>query len=374
MTEQADAIVEKYTKAPHLRMSPAEATVLAAVTSPSLMMRKMLGIYHFQREEHAEALAHADAVFQEEATSENAKNVALLMRKTGDLRGAIAFTRTQKGLIDAVTWNDLLCMMLTQVQDFKGAARHGTEALRLKDRAAGKAAKLSPVTRPFDGTDPKKNVISFSLWGNSPRYLTGAQNNAIVARYLYPGWSVRFYVDRSVPDAILKVLVAQGADVRIVREDLPAGQYGLFWRFLVEDDPGVERYLIRDADSVMNIKERVAVQDWLASGRAFHVMRDYPAHSELILAGMWGAQRGNLGSMRERFVTHVTGGAKRLNNKITDQEFLRTEIWPIVRQDVLQHDAWFDFGNPSRFPDGYDLPGLMHIGQNDSAKQAPGGR
>ncbi len=87
-----------------------------------------------------------------------------------------------------------------------------------------------------------------------------------------------------------------------------SASFGLFWRFLVEDDPDVDFFLVRDADSVMNIKECAAVEDWLASGKAFHVMRDLPIHAELILAGMWGAHRGNIGNMRQRIVDHVTGG------------------------------------------------------------------
>mgnify|MGYP006292180853 FL=1 len=45
---------------------------------------------------------------------------------------------------------------------------------------------------------------------------------------------------------------------------------------------------MRDADSVLNIRERAAVDDWLASGAAFHVMRDHPVHCDLMLAGMGG--------------------------------------------------------------------------------------
>lgn len=73
-----------------------------------------------------------------------------------------------------------------------------------------------------------------------------------------------------------------------VRCPLPANRYGLFWRFLVEDDRDVDIYVCRDADSVPTIRERVAVQDWLNSGQPFHVMRDFLTHSELVLAGLWG--------------------------------------------------------------------------------------
>ena len=45
-------------------------------------------------------------------------------------------------------------------------------------------------------------------------------------------------------------------------------------------------YWVRDADSVVNVREKVAVEEWLASTRHFHLMRDHYDHSELVLAGM----------------------------------------------------------------------------------------
>ena len=148
-------------------------------------------------------------------------------------------------------------------------------------------------------------------------------------------------------------------------KEWPAARYGLFWRFLVEDDPGVRLYLIRDADSVMNIKERAAVEDWLGSGRAFHVMRDRPTHCELILAGTWGAHRGNLPEIAKQIEAYIRAATKKLNNRTIDQEFLRRQIWPVVRQDVLVHSSHLQFGDPSPFRDEFRLPSNMHIGQDD---------
>jgi hypothetical protein len=51
---------------------------------------------------------------------------------------------------------------------------------------------------------------------------------------------------------------------------------------------------VRDADSVLNLRERLAVDDWLASGRWFHIMRDWWSHTDLVLAGMWGGVAGVL--------------------------------------------------------------------------------
>jgi tetratricopeptide (TPR) repeat protein len=45
------------------------------------------------------------------------------------------------------------------------------------------------------------------------------------------------------------------------------------WRFQVANDPEVGRFAVRDCDSVVSLRERHAVEEWLAGDRWFHVMR-----------------------------------------------------------------------------------------------------
>jgi len=367
----AEAVVKRIVAQEVPTVGAADAALLLAAPNRTLLMEKLLAVHFHLAGDIPAALAHAETVFAAEETSENAKNIALLHRKAKRTGDGIAFVEAYGDLMAPIERNDILCMLHHDAGDRAGAARHGTESLRLKDASAPDAPPLTPVLNAYDPEKPGRNLIVFSLWGSDARYLTGAVNNAIVARYLYPGWQCRFYVDGSVPPPAIKSLLQQRAQVRMAPKDLPAGQYGLFWRFLVEDDPEVDLYLVRDADSVMNIKERAAVEDWLASDRAFHVMRDLPTHSELILAGMWGAHRGNLGTMRARIETHVAAEMKKVNNKITDQVFLRTAIWPIVRQSVLVHDAHFDFGEVRRYREEFRLPVRYHIGQNDWVHRRP---
>ena len=365
MSAKAEAIVAKVVADPTVQLTAEDAETLLAEPDRTLMMEKLLGMYFFKAQDFENALVHATKAFEAEKTPENAKNISLLLRKARRVQEAVDFAARNEEMFDPIVFNDVMCMMHGDLRNVDEAVRYGTRSLELKDAGAEAAPTLEPVTRTFDPMQRKRNKIVFSLWGQDKRYLSGAQNNAIVARYLYPGWSVRFYVDRSVPEQVIKALSFQGAQVVLAPESLPAAKFGLFWRFMVEDDPDVDFYIVRDADSVMNIKEAAAVEDWLASGKAFHVMRDLPSHSELILAGMWGAHRGNLGNMGDRVRAHLDGEAKRLNNVTTDQVFLRNVIWPIVRQDALVHDDYFDFGNPTRFRDEFRLPGSMHIGQND---------
>ena len=49
-------------------------------------------------------------------------------------------------------------------------------------------------------------------------------------------------------------------------------------------------YLSRDLDSVFTAREAAAVAEWVASGRAVHVMRDHPWHGAAMLGGTWGTR------------------------------------------------------------------------------------
>jgi hypothetical protein len=53
-----------------------------------------------------------------------------------------------------------------------------------------------------------KKIISFSLWGDNPKYTIGAIRNAELTPIIYPGWVSRFYCGESVPTDIIKTLIS----------------------------------------------------------------------------------------------------------------------------------------------------------------------
>lgn len=189
---------------------------------------------------------------------------------------------------------------------------------------------------PGLSTEPKKNIISYSLFGNQPRYCEGAVLNAQLAKHIYPQWICRFYVDHSVPDFVIKRLHEHDAEVVYVKETQQKVS-GLFWRFFVMSDPNVQCFIIRDADSLLSYKEKAAVDEWLASGKYFHVMRDAYAHSELILAGMWGGYNGVFPDMQQMVAAYCQ--TIKMHNKTVDQYFLRYSVWPTAAQSVCVHDS-----------------------------------
>jgi hypothetical protein len=46
--------------------------------------------------------------------------------------------------------------------------------------------------------------------------------------------------------------------------------------------------------SRISLREKCAVDEWLASGKGLHSMRDHPAHKQPIMAGMFGLRPSQL--------------------------------------------------------------------------------
>ena len=355
-------LLERFRASPDTRFNPAEITLLEGAAETDIWAAKAVALHWFREGNLERALISARRILGQAPSDESAVNVAVCLRDLGRHAEAIEVLVAHESVVDPIRFHDLCNSAHALTGNVGEAIRHGDAALRLKDaRQAG--AQQSYRLNAYDVQDKRRNVIAFSVWGENPRYLNGAVNNAFVARYLYPGWTARFYTDGSTPEAFRAALRQQAAEV--VMTDMPAADYGLFWRFLVEDDPDVNVYVVRDADSVMNIKERAAVARWLQSGAAFHVMRDNLQHCELMLAGMWGAHRGNIGSMRSRIETYVKGLPNKGNYRHKDQHFLREVVWPVAKESLLAHDRFFNVLNPERFDPAFDLPSYMHVGQND---------
>ena len=204
---------------------------------------------------------------------------------------------------------------------------------------------------------PQRNIIAFSLWGKDPTYLQGAIANARIAPNIYYGWTTRFYCDNSVPADTLAELKRHHAQI-VLLEDPAWQRIKPMWRFLVSDDPNVDYFICRDADSRLNCQELLAVEDWLRSGKPFHAMRDHVYHMELILAGMWGGMAGVLPEVR----TLIFGHPQFFNSRFGDQAFLMNVVWPLVRDQMLVHDSYYRFHGSVEFPPGYCLPRPIHVG------------
>lgn len=176
-------------------------------------------------------------------------------------------------------------------------------------------------------------IISFSLWGNTPKYTVGAVRNAELVNKIYPGWTARFYCGATVPTEIVADLQRLKAEV-VFRDDCSDNR-GMFWRFLALSDPLASHIIFRDTDSRLNSREEAAVAEWIDSGKCGHIMRDHPLHPHLMLGGMWGCKGNIFTDIESRIVKFSPRDAYN-----QDQLFLAQVIYPeLKRHGLIIHDS-----------------------------------
>jgi hypothetical protein len=120
---------------------------------------------------------------------------------------------------------------------------------------------------------------------------------------------------------------------------------------------------VRDCDSLVTEREAAAVDEWLSSGKSFHVMRDWWTHTDTMLSGMWGGIAGVLPPMSELVESYRSAHVMTAN---WDQWFLRDRVWGLIRNDCLVHDRFYQAtgGRPFPIP---DPSGGRHIGEDEFA-------
>ena len=135
---------------------------------------------------------------------------------------------------------------------------------------------------------------------------------------------------------------------------------GLLWRFFVSDDPSIDFFIVRDVDARINPQERIAVDQWIESGKNFHIIRDHPVHTELIHSGLWGGRSQMLPNLKNVLDNEYSDQIK---VHFFDQQFLREFVWPLIKNDAITHDAYFKFGTQVKETSKFgNLKRPTHIG------------
>jgi hypothetical protein len=202
-----------------------------------------------------------------------------------------------------------------------------------------------------------KHIISFSLWGDNSKYTLGMVENVKLAKEIYPGWTVRIHYNDSVPSPIIKWLLDRG-NVDLVRHEGKLHSFkNCFWR--IEDIFSNDTVIVRDADSRLNIREKLAVEEWLSSDKDFHIMRDHPEHKCPVLAGMFGCRNNaykyivfangnknyngcpcNFLDAKEQFDKHVNNLPPNEDAYMVDQRYLYRFVYPFVILNSMVHASY----------------------------------
>jgi protein O-GlcNAc transferase len=177
-------------------------------------------------------------------------------------------------------------------------------------------------------------IVSYSLWGDNPKYTIGAIKNAEQVNIYYPGWISRFYCGKSVPNNIILDLKSI-PNTEIIEMEDDGDWKSMFWRFYSADSDDI--CISRDTDSRISYREKKAVDEWLNSDRDFHIMRDHRWHCRPILGGMWGCKNGIL-----KGIKNMINNFDKNNCYQIDQDFLEFIVYPIIKNNCLVHDEFFE--------------------------------
>jgi hypothetical protein len=214
-----------------------------------------------------------------------------------------------------------------------------------------------------------KKLLSFCLYGDNPVYREGALSNLAASKNVYPDWICRFYVSQEIPESLTDRLADQAEVVRMHRRSL---EDGTFWRFLPASEEDVDFCAVRDLDSDVTLREKQAVDEWIASGKGVHIMRDHPGHHFLIPGGLWGFRQGAIPDMAERIERWMQN--HRTIPYGSDQEFLARNVYPLIKGDVFIHSDFIAFPGEQVHPfpsrrDQFEYIGHRHKRRSSEATQ-----
>ena len=184
-------------------------------------------------------------------------------------------------------------------------------------------------------------LISYSLWGDDPRYVENIFRNFPAREKYYPDWEVKIFFT-NVSDKILARLSSENCSLFDISKNK---FHPMFARFLPADDIRYDAVIFRDADSILNYREKMAVEEWLNSDRPLHSMRDAGPHNMLFQGGMWGIrpkqQKASLIEWMNRLGQFAESKTYVHKSGYTwgDQSFLEAfTTTHYNKEDILAHD------------------------------------
>ena len=229
--------------------------------------------------------------------------------------------------------------------------------------------------------DIKENnnrVISYSLFGRNAWKRYGSELKNIIREIKklkeFRSWTIRVYHDGLTIKNTTSFKQKGNVVFCNVKHLNKLGNIehknGHIWRFIPISDPTVDIVCVRDLDSPILKRDQDAVYEWIRTDKIFHVIRDHHSHVQFkILGGLWcfrNSKNRTLGSdlwntiyIKSDNRTHIYEA--RYSN---DQSVLGDYVWPVIKNDVVQHDSYGcnDFRGVLPFPSkriGYEFVGCI---------------
>jgi hypothetical protein len=218
--------------------------------------------------------------------------------------------------------------------------------------------------------NPSKNkkIISFSLYdidkeySNKKNFFKGIFVNYHLAKKIYPDWIIRIYIPSKEKNHFID-MISNFKDIELILIDTNICLRAL--RFLPYDDKDVDIWISRDLDSIVNMREKVAVDDWNKnySDKEFHILTDNVNH-KMIHGGMIGF-KNNINTTQPKnlleFLINSSKNISKNNNYATD--CIIAESFFYKEDNYIQHyGGGKKLENSTLFP-VYERDSTIHVGE-----------
>jgi len=211
-------------------------------------------------------------------------------------------------------------------------------------------------------------IISYSLFGEEPKYYVGAEKNIKVNQLLLPEWTTRiYYRPDKIKEGYVEKLESLGAEMINVEDVIignrPSIDFPYFWRFLTFLNDGI--HLSRDLDSRVSSREVEYINRWENSDCKYSIIRDHPWHSP-VPSGLFGV-KGPDKDFESHFNEYIEN-----NNLVwgTDQDILYKFIQNIDNSNIFysgfeRHETYIPRDNKEFFIG-------MQLDENDNPTKPSG--
>lgn len=176
--------------------------------------------------------------------------------------------------------------------------------------------------------------FSFSLYGDRNAYTLGMIENCIIAKTLFPSWTIYIYYNESVPIDIIYELASFDNTIMKKIEGDALQASNTMWRFLPMfelDDIIVSR----DADSRLNERDVDIITKWMNTDHDFYISRDSPSHTHCVMAGAFGVRNGILKKFRKEYDIFKS----MTNQWYIDQRFLAHVYEKMNKNDIVSYSV-----------------------------------
>ncbi|XP_018008233.1 uncharacterized protein LOC108665936 [Hyalella azteca] len=191
-------------------------------------------------------------------------------------------------------------------------------------------------------------VISVTTFGPSASYEAPLASLIWDSPRLFPGWSVWVYVRHPHPQQVCTLLRSAQHVFFCDSRSLPAlgdlkRTNPRMWKVAPLGDPNLRAVYVRSVGSLSSPREAQAVQQWLHSGKTWHVMRDHTQHTMPVVDGLWCARWTPTSAYRMAALRNIL--LQRSYASLDAQQtskYLSDVLWPQIKLSgsVLQHDAY----------------------------------